>query len=136
MLGKSFCWRQGFVVLLKVRQSRNDFFKPTILPKNEQTNLTLLKVSQRSKVEMSFWCLQFLPKNEQKQVKLRYHSSKVEFIRSFFGRIIGLKKSLRLCLTFSRFRLCQLSWTRDALKHCFRKAYDIPCAQLLGKLYL
>ena len=27
---------------LKVRQSRNDFFKLTILPKNEQTNSTLL----------------------------------------------------------------------------------------------
>ena len=29
-------------LILKVRQSRNDFFKPTILPKNEQTNSTLL----------------------------------------------------------------------------------------------
>ena len=30
---------------------------------------------------MYFWCLQFPPKNEQKQVDL---SSKVEFIRLFF----------------------------------------------------
>ena len=30
--------------LLKVRQIRNDFFKPTFLPKNEQTNSTLLLV--------------------------------------------------------------------------------------------
>ena len=29
-------------LILKVRQSRNDFFKPTILPKNERTNSTLL----------------------------------------------------------------------------------------------
>ena len=29
---------------LKVRQIRNDFFKPTFLPKNEQTNLTFLLV--------------------------------------------------------------------------------------------
>ena len=29
---------------LKVRQIRNDFFKPTFLPKNEQTNSTLLNV--------------------------------------------------------------------------------------------
>ena len=36
---------------------------------------------------MSFGCFQFLPNNEQKQVDLRYHSSKVEFFRSFFGRI-------------------------------------------------
>ena len=50
---------------------------------------------------MVFWCLQFLPKNERKQVNLRYHSTKVEFVCSFFGRIVGLKKSLRLCLTFN-----------------------------------
>ena len=49
---------------------------------------------------MTFWCLQFLPKNERKQVDLMYHSSKVEFIRSIFGRIVGLKKSFQLCLTF------------------------------------
>ena len=29
---------------------------------------------------MSFWCLQFLPKQERKQFNLRYHSSKVEII--------------------------------------------------------
>ena len=48
---------------------------------------------------LSFWCLQFLPKNEWKQVDLRYHSSKVEFVCAFFWSIVGLKKSLRLCLT-------------------------------------
>ena len=52
--------------------------------------------------EMSFWCLQFLPKNEQKQVDLRFHSSKVEFVCSFFGGNVCLKKSFQLCLTFSR----------------------------------
>ena len=52
---------------------------------------------------MSFWCLQFSPKTEQKQVNLRFHSSKVEFIRMFFGgNVVGLKKSFRLCLTFSK----------------------------------
>jgi hypothetical protein len=50
---------------------------------------------------MSFWCLQFLPKNEQKQVDTRFHGSKVEFICSFCGGNVGLKKSFRLCLTFS-----------------------------------
>ena len=50
---------------------------------------------------MFFWCLQFLPKNERKQVNLRYHSSKVEFVCSFFGRNVSLKKPFRLCLTFS-----------------------------------
>ena len=31
--------------MLKVRQSRNDFFMPTILPKNERSNSTLLIVN-------------------------------------------------------------------------------------------
>ena len=51
---------------------------------------------------MSFWCPPFPPKNEQKQVYLRFHSSKVEFIRSFFGGNVYLKKSFRLFLTFSK----------------------------------
>ena len=46
--------------------------------------------------EMSFWCLQFHPKNEQKQVNLRFHSSKAEFVRSFCGGNVCLKKSFRL----------------------------------------
>ena len=50
---------------------------------------------------MSSWCLQFLPENERKQVYLRYHSSKNEFIRSFFGRIHGLTICFRVLLTFS-----------------------------------
>ena len=52
---------------------------------------------------MSFWCLQFLPKYEQKQAILRFHSSKVKFVCSFFGRNVGLKKSFRLCLTFRHY---------------------------------
>ena len=51
---------------------------------------------------MSFWCLQFPPKNERKQVNLRFHSSKVEFVRSFFGGNVYLKISFRLFLTFRR----------------------------------
>ena len=39
-------------MMLKVRQIRNDFFKPTFLPKNEQTNSTLLLVDLFSFV---FW---------------------------------------------------------------------------------
>ena len=45
---------------------------------------------------MSFWCLHFPSKNERKQVDLRYHSSKVEFIRSFFGTIEYTKKSFEI----------------------------------------
>ena len=50
---------------------------------------------------MSFWCPQFFPNKEWKQVDLRFHSNKVGFVCSFFGRKFGLKKSFRLCLTFS-----------------------------------
>ena len=60
---------------------------------------------------MFFWCLQFPPKNERKQVDLTYHSSKVEFVCSLFGRSVGLKKSFRLCLTFRMPNLKFKSWT-------------------------
>ena len=43
---------------------------------------------------MSFWCLQFPPK-KRTQVKLRFHSSKVEFVCLFFGGNVSLKKSFR-----------------------------------------
>ena len=37
----------------------------------------------------------------QKTNENKSTSSKVEFVRSFFGRNFGLKKSIRICLTFS-----------------------------------
>ena len=40
-------------------------------------------------------------KKQTKQVDLRFHSSKVEFVRLFFGGNVGLKKSLQLFLTFT-----------------------------------
>ena len=51
---------------------------------------------------MYFGCHQFPPKNEQKQVDLRFYSSKVEFVHSFFGRNVGLKNSFRLFLIFTK----------------------------------
>ena len=54
---------------------------------------------------MSYWCLQFPPKNERKQVNMRFHSRKVEFIHSYLGGNFGLKKSFRLCLTFRTYFL-------------------------------
>ena len=51
---------------------------------------------------MSFWCLQFPTKSKRKQVDLRCHSSKVEFVRLFFEGNVDLKKSFRFCLTFSK----------------------------------
>ena len=37
----------------------------------------------------------------QKTNENKSTSSKVEFVRSFFGRNVGLKQSFRICLTFS-----------------------------------
>ena len=45
---------------------------------------------------MVFWCLSF-----SKQVDLRYHSSKVEFLCSFFGGNRRHKKPFRNYLTFN-----------------------------------
>ena len=44
-----------------------------------------------------FEIVNFLEKTNEN----RSHSSKVEFISSFFGRNVSLNKSFRLCLTFS-----------------------------------
>ena len=74
---------------------------------------------------MSFWCLQFLPKNEQKQVDLRYHSSKVKFICSFFGRIHGLTIWFWVLLTFSM-KLQLFTWIiilREKEKHSHIETY-------------
>ena len=37
----------------------------------------------------------------QKMNENKSTSSKDEFVRSFFGRNVGLKKSFRICLTFN-----------------------------------
>ena len=52
---------------------------------------------------MVFWCLRFPPKNKRKQVDLRYHSSKVEFLRSFFGGNWIHQKPFRNYLTFNTY---------------------------------
>ena len=51
---------------------------------------------------MFFWCLRFPPKNERIQVDLRYHSSKVEFLRSYFGGNWRHRKPFRNYLTFTK----------------------------------
>ena len=55
---------------------------------------------------MFFGVFNFFQKNQRKQVNLWYHSSKVEFVCSFFGRNVSLKKSFRICLTFKIERDC------------------------------
>ena len=51
---------------------------------------------------MSFWHLQFPPKNKRRQGDLRFHSTKVESDRLYFGGNVVLKKLFRLCLIFSK----------------------------------
>ena len=75
------------------RKTSTNFLGPNIL------NCTYQRLVN---FDIVLLCLQFPPKNEQKQVDLRYHSSKVEFVCSFFGRNVGLKNSFPLCLTISR----------------------------------
>ena len=82
---------------------------------------------------MSFWSLQFLPKNEQKQFDLRYHKLQpslvvfqVEFFRLFFGRIEDIKKGISeltdfvsrrcFCLKssyFPSFNRGRISWSKE-----------------------
>ena len=50
------------------------------------------KPKRSDNFEISFWCLQFPPKNQRKQVYLKFHSSKVEFLYSFFWRKCRLEK--------------------------------------------
>ena len=50
-----FLCLSSFLIVLKIRQSRNDFFKLTFLPKNEQTNSTLLIWYLRSTCFCSFF---------------------------------------------------------------------------------
>ena len=61
-----------------------------------------LKFHYRSvNFERTFCYPRILPKNEQNNSIVVLLGKKTEFVRSFFGRIVGLKKTLRLCLTFS-----------------------------------
>ena len=50
-----------------------------------KTNIQILTLLKVSYFQNGFWGRRFPPKNERKQVNLRYHSSEAEFVRSFFG---------------------------------------------------
>ena len=67
--------------------------------RNELNQVVRLAILWRSvNFKLFLWCLHFLPKN-------KLTSSKVEFVRSFFGRNVGLKKSFLIYLTFRDFIL-------------------------------
>ena len=58
-------------------------------------------VKSLSKGQLISKCLFGIFKFFQKTNENKSHSSKVEFVCSFFGRNVSLKKSFRLCLTFT-----------------------------------
>ena len=62
---------------------------------------------------MVFGCLWFFAKNDQKQVDLRYPNIRVKFV--------GLRKALRLCLTFrwSWFEKLECGFKRYLAPFCF-----------------
>ena len=87
-----------------------------VLEINNQVNFHVLSPERKSGEQKSFILMQnskgqliskclfgvftfFQKTNENKST-----SSKVEFVRSFFGRNVGLKKSFRICLTFRKSR--------------------------------
>ena len=58
-----------------------------------------------------------LPKNKQNNLTIVLLGKKNEFVCSLFRRIIGLKKTLQLCLTFSNVKSC--SGRVQLLLQCF-----------------
>ena len=75
-------------------------------PKTEQTNLFFHRFFfvgflGESKGQSISKCLLGVFNFLQKTNENKSHSSKVEFVRSFFGGNVGLRKSFRLCLTFT-----------------------------------
>ena len=91
-----------------VKSKQNKWFLDLMSKQSFHPKKLLLKSKTRYyrslNFEMSFWCLQFPPKNEQKQVDLRCHwthSIKVEFIRSFFEDYLTLK----ICHCLNEFKV-------------------------------
>ena len=83
---------------------------------------------------MSFCCLQLSPKNKQKQVDLRFHSSKVEFVRLFFGGNVSLKKSFWLFLTFSDSSRLQFKNAQFQKKKKSRINFELKLNSALGHI--
>ena len=80
-------------------------------------NFTIFKGQLISKCLFGVFTF-FQKTNENKST-----SSKVEFVRSFFGRNVGLKKSFRICLTFRPWRPC-VYFTKQN-QQPFKKQYKI-----------
>ena len=87
MINKLWKWESGHVPLTV---NRFFSFKTHHIKMNRQTDI--LKVSWFRNVY--FGVFNFSPKNERKQVNLRYHSSKVEFFSFVFWENWGYQKVL------------------------------------------
>ena len=91
-----FC---AMYVRIDVRLNVFSFFtssKPVWMGKK-----TRLKISFFPKGQLISKCLSGVFTFFQKTNENKSTSSKNEFVRSFFGRNVGLKKSFRICLTFT-----------------------------------
>ena len=82
-----------FIHAAKTGKSRKYFVKTNLISRMLLNNFDKGQLISKS---LFIQCLHFLPKNERKKSS----SSKIEFVRSFFGKNVGLKKSFRICLTF------------------------------------
>ena len=63
--------------------------------------MQFVKYQRSVNFEMSFWCLQFPPQNERKQVDVRFHKGKLQkegifFLIHLFARDILLMKKLEI----------------------------------------
>ena len=75
---------------------------------------------------MIFWCLRFPPKNERKQVNFRYHSSKDELFRSFFGGNRRHQNPFRNYLTF---RTARISGLKTQVLKPISRPFRVAAAQ-------
>ena len=66
---------------------------------------------------MVLWGRQFPPKNEQKKVNLRYHTSKVEFIHSFLEEIDDPTNHFEINWPLVRDKTWRLFWSIGSFWH-------------------
>ena len=79
-----------------------DFLNCTMFNSSMWGSLTSLKVRQCRNV---FFQADYSSKKRTNEFIFLPNSTMIELFRSFFGRIVGLEKTLRLCLTFNKVRL-------------------------------
>ena len=70
----------------------------------------------------------------QKMNENKSHSSKIEFVCSFFGGNVGLKKSFRFCLTFNTRKLAEVfitTLTAQLAQHMAKVQDSLGCKKMV-----